>query len=44
MLLVSNFIEKVIADPDNDRLLRQIEEEIRELCSKFPAPGLEHLC
>jgi glycine hydroxymethyltransferase len=44
MLLVSGFIEKVIADPDNDILLQQTAEEIRVLCSKFPAPGLEHLC
>jgi glycine hydroxymethyltransferase len=44
MLVVSDFIEKVIADSDNDLLLRRIESQIRELCRSFPAPGLEHLC
>ncbi len=44
MLLVSGFIEKVIADPDNEMLLQQTAEEVRALCSNFPAPGLEHLC
>ena len=44
MVLVSDFIEKVIADPDNEGLLQQTAEEVKELCSKFPAPGLEHLC
>lgn len=44
MLLICNFIEKVIAEPENEQLLGQTAEEIRELCSKFPAPGLEHLC
>ncbi len=43
MLLVSDFIEKIIANPDNEILLQQTAEEIRVLCSKFPAPGLEHL-
>lgn len=44
MLLVGDFIEKVIADPDNDQLLQQTAQEVKELCKNFPAPGLEHLC
>jgi glycine hydroxymethyltransferase len=43
MLVVSDFIEMIIADPDNELLLQRIEVQIRELCSRFPAPGLEHL-
>lgn len=43
MLLVSNFIEKVISDPENEKLLSSTAEEAKKLCSKFPAPGLEHL-
>jgi glycine hydroxymethyltransferase len=43
MLLVSNLIEKVINDPENEKLQSSIVEEARKLCSKFPAPGLEHL-
>lgn len=43
MLLVSSLIEKVISDPENDELLANTAEEVKKLCSHFPAPGLEHL-
>jgi glycine hydroxymethyltransferase len=43
MLLVSSLIEKVISDPENNELLANTAEEVKKLCSHFPAPGLEHL-
>jgi glycine hydroxymethyltransferase len=43
MLLVSDFIDRVIADPDNEQFLEQTAAKVKSLCSKFPAPGLEHL-
>jgi glycine hydroxymethyltransferase len=43
MLLISGFINKVLADPENEQLLRETADEVRKLCSGFPAPGLEHL-
>lgn len=43
MLLISNFIEKVISSPEDEDLLRNTAEEVKQLCSHFPAPGLEHL-
>lgn len=43
MLLISGFIDKVLADPENEQLLQQTAAEVRRLCSGFPAPGLEHL-
>jgi glycine/serine hydroxymethyltransferase len=43
MLLISNFIEKVISSSENEDLLLRTAEEVRQLCSHFPAPGLEHL-
>lgn len=43
MLLVSSLIEKVISDPENDEFLANTAEEVKKLCSHFPAPGLEHL-
>lgn len=43
MLLVSNLIDKVISDPENEGLLTRTAEEVQNLCSHFPAPGLEHL-
>ena len=44
MLRVAEFIERVVTNADNEELLRQTAEEVRKLCSNFPAPGLEHLC
>jgi len=44
MLRVAEFIERVVTNADNEELLRQTAEEVRRLCSNFPAPGLEHLC
>ena len=44
MLRVAEFIERVVTNADNEELLRQTAEEVRTLCSNFPAPGLEHLC
>lgn len=43
MLLVSSLIDKVIAEPENEGLQARTAEEVRKLCSHFPAPGLEHL-
>ncbi|MCP4297224.1 MAG: serine hydroxymethyltransferase [Proteobacteria bacterium] len=43
MLLVSEFIGKVIDDPENEEMLAKTSSEIAQLCSNFPAPGLEHL-
>jgi glycine hydroxymethyltransferase len=43
MLLISNLIDKVISDPENEGLLTRTAEEVQNLCSHFPAPGLEHL-
>lgn len=43
MLVVSNIIDKIIADPDNEDLLEKTAAEVAELCVNFPAPGLEHI-
>ena len=43
MLLISTLIDKVISDPENERLLTTTAEEVQKLCSHFPAPGLKHL-
>ncbi len=41
MVLISDLIEKVIADPENEAFLENTAEEVQKLCSHFPAPGLE---
>lgn len=43
MLVVSDFIDQVIADPENEVHLTRIAEEVKALCRNFPAPGLEHI-
>ncbi len=43
MLHISNIIERVISSPENDELLANTLEEVKKLCSHFPAPGLENI-
>ena len=43
MVTVSTLIAKVIAEPENEQLLSDTAREVKALCSRFPAPGLEHL-
>ena len=43
MELVSALIEKVISDPENEKLLMGTADEVKNLCSHFIAPGLGHL-
>lgn len=43
MLFVSELIERVVMDPDNEVLLAETASEIAEFCKDFPAPGLEYI-
>lgn len=43
MLLISNFIDKIVSNPESEDLICQTAKEVQQLCSHFPAPGLEHL-
>ena len=43
MLVVADLIDRVINNADNEQLLADTAIEVRNLCAKFPAPGLEHL-
>ena len=43
MIEVSNLIDRVINDHTNEELLEKTADEVSKKCSKFPAPGLEHL-
>ncbi len=39
----ADWMNAVIADPENTTLQEKIAEEVRTLCTQFPAPGLGHL-
>ena len=43
ILQVSEFIDQVINNFENEEFLMQTAEKVKNLCSSFPAPGLEHL-
>jgi glycine hydroxymethyltransferase len=43
MKKVGEFIDRIISDPENTALSEEIKAKAKELCSGFPAPGLEHL-
>jgi glycine/serine hydroxymethyltransferase len=36
MDLVAEFIARVLASPDDDRILLAVKDEVRQLCRKFP--------
>jgi glycine hydroxymethyltransferase len=40
MKVIANFIVDVIEHPDDEALQTRISGQVRELCSKFPAPGI----
>lgn len=43
MFYIGDKINEILADVDNNVLIEQTAAEMKELCSRFPAPGLEHL-
>jgi glycine/serine hydroxymethyltransferase len=42
MLKISEFIDRILADPTNETLQQKTSAEVAELCKHFPAPGLEN--
>jgi glycine hydroxymethyltransferase len=40
MKAIGNWMADVIAHPDDEALLTRIAGSVRELCDKFPAPGI----
>jgi glycine hydroxymethyltransferase len=43
MTFIGEKIDAVVNDAENVKLQGEIAGEVKNLCSKFPAPGLEHL-
>ena len=43
MVRIGEWIDAVVATPDDISLQTKIREEVATLCAAFPAPGLEHL-
>jgi glycine hydroxymethyltransferase len=41
MKSIGNWMADVIEHPDDEALLKRIAGSVRELCDKFPAPGIE---
>lgn len=40
MKTLASFIDRVVANATDEAVLKQVAGEVRELCAKFPAPGL----
>ncbi len=40
MKQIASFIVRVFTDPDNRKVQRQIRQHIKEICEKFPVPGI----
>ena len=43
MVIISDLIDMVISNPQNATIIKKVASQAKELCSRFPAPGLEHL-
>ncbi|PHR30065.1 MAG: serine hydroxymethyltransferase [Desulfotalea sp.] len=43
IIQVSEFIDQVVHNFEDEQFLQQTAEKVEKLCSAFPAPGLEHL-
>ena len=40
MKLLAKWINDAVENPENEQKLSQIREEVKEMCSKFPVPGI----
>jgi len=43
MAIISDLIDMVISNPQDATIIKKVASRAKELCSRFPAPGLEHL-
>ncbi len=37
---VASFIVKVLSHPDDEKIIKEVNTEVKALCQRFPAPGL----
>lgn len=40
MLQIAEWISRVVHHIDDDKTIKEVEQEVRQLCQKFPAPGI----
>lgn len=43
MVLICEFINRVVSNPYDEQMIADTAHEVKALCKNFPAPGLEHL-
>jgi glycine hydroxymethyltransferase len=41
MKVIGNYIADVVEHPEDEKLIARVAGEVREMCDKFPAPGLQ---
>ncbi len=41
MIQIAHWMDRILQDPTNEQTQKDVKEEIRVLCQKFPVPGLE---
>ena len=40
---IGAWLDSIVSNPEDAALQAKVAEEVRALCNRFPAPGLEHL-
>jgi glycine/serine hydroxymethyltransferase len=40
MKLIASWMDKVISNPTDEAVADKVRAEVKDLCAKFPAPGI----
>jgi glycine hydroxymethyltransferase len=40
MLKIAEWIDRVVAAPSDDALIKKVAAEVKDVCAGYPAPGL----
>jgi glycine hydroxymethyltransferase len=41
MKLIAALIVRVISSPDDQKIWNEVEQEVAEMCRRFPVPGID---
>ncbi|MCK4906771.1 MAG: serine hydroxymethyltransferase [Spirochaetes bacterium] len=41
MLMIADWMDQIISNPEDEKMLEKIAGDVKDLCAKFPPPGLD---
>jgi glycine hydroxymethyltransferase len=39
---IASLITKVLSDPDDKKIEKQVKEQVAAMCQQFPVPGIDY--